>query len=240
MATILIVDDWRSNREYLATLLRCEGHRLLQAADGAEALAIARAEPLHLVIADVLMPSMDGYELVHRLRADSALAGTPVIFYTAHYHEREAQNLARACGVSYVLTKPCEPEVILRTVDAALGAAPPPVPPPHEGEFDREHLRLLTDKLSQKAEDLRRLNERLNALVDLCLDLGSERDPRRLLQRFCHVARDIIGARYAVAGILEDDGRRLRSFFTSGMDAAAATHLGLTDPATAGPGGVLA
>ncbi len=61
-----------------------------------------------------------------------------------------------------------------------------------------------------------------------------------MLQRFCHAARDIIGARYAVAGILEDDGRRLRSFFTSGMDAAAATHLGLTDPATAGPGGVLA
>src|ERR687886_2128274 len=100
MATVLIVDDRPANREYLATLLGYGGHRLLQAADGAEALATARAEHPALVIADILMPTMDGYEFVRQLRADPAVARTPVVFYTAHYHEHEAAALAKSCGVA--------------------------------------------------------------------------------------------------------------------------------------------
>ena len=70
MATILIVDDREANREYLLTLLGYGGHRLLVAADGAEASQIARVERPELVIADILMPTMDGYELVRKIRAD--------------------------------------------------------------------------------------------------------------------------------------------------------------------------
>jgi PAS domain S-box-containing protein len=230
MATILIVDDRPGNREYLVTLLGYGGHRLLEAADGAEALAASRAERPDLVIADILMPTMDGYEFVRQLRADPAVAATPVIFFTAHYHEREARALADACGVSHVLTKPAEPEVVLRTVDAALGAAPPPAPPPPAEAFDREHLRVLTDKLSEKTNELRSTNARLTALIDLGLELGSERDPQHLLQTFCHRAREIVGARYAVVGVLNGDGLSLRHVATSGMDLAAAARLGSPDP----------
>jgi PAS domain S-box-containing protein len=230
MAIILIVDDRPANREYLVTLLGYGGHRLLEAADGAEGLALARAERPDLVIADILMPTMDGYEFVRQLRADPAVAGTPVIFYTAHYLEREARALADACGVSHILSKPAQPETVLRTVDAALGMAPPPAPAPAAEDFDREHLRLLTDKLSQKVDELRRANERLSALVDLGLDLGSERDPQRLLQNSCHTAREIVGARFALVGVLDGDGLHLRHCFTSGMDPAAAGALGSLDP----------
>src|SRR4029077_20225715 len=101
MATILIVDDRPANREYLVTLLGYGGHRLLEAADGAEALATARAEHPDLVIADILMQTMDGYEFVRQLRADPAVAATPVIFCTDHFHEREGQALAHAFGVSH-------------------------------------------------------------------------------------------------------------------------------------------
>jgi two-component system cell cycle sensor histidine kinase/response regulator CckA len=239
MATILIVDDRPANREYLMTLLEYGGHRLLQAADGAEALATARAEHPNLVIADILMPTMDGYEFVRQLRADPAVAPTPVVFCTAHFHEREARNLADACGVTHVLTKPCEPEVVLRTVDAALGVAAAPAPAPLAEEFDREHLRLLTDKLSEKADELRRANERLTALVDLGLELGSERDPRQVLQSLCRAAREIIGAKYAIAGILAGDGLQIRDYFTCGMDAETATRLGSPDPRRGGIGTVL-
>src|SRR5919201_3519343 len=100
MATILVVDDHPTNREFLVTLLGYGGHRLLEAADGAEALAAARAEHPDLVIADILMPTMDGYELVRQLRADPSVARTPVIYYTAHFLEPEAQALARSCGVA--------------------------------------------------------------------------------------------------------------------------------------------
>src|SRR5438309_9357688 len=106
MATILIVDDRPTNREFLVTLLGYAGNRVLEAGDGAEALALVRAGPPDLVITDILMPTMDGYEFVRRLRADPSIAQTSVIFYTAHYHQREAMALAQAVGVSHILAKP--------------------------------------------------------------------------------------------------------------------------------------
>ena len=72
MATILIVDDLAANRKFLVTLLRHQGHRMLEAADGSEGLAAVQAEHPDLVITDVLMPVMDGYELVRQLRLDPA------------------------------------------------------------------------------------------------------------------------------------------------------------------------
>ena len=78
MATILIVDDRSSNRQFLTTLLGYGGHRLLEAVNGAQALEIARVERPDLVITDILMPTMDGFEFTQRLRSDSELAATPV------------------------------------------------------------------------------------------------------------------------------------------------------------------
>ena len=72
MATILIVDDKPVNRQFLATLLGYRGHCLLEAEDGAEALERARAELPDLIITDLLMPTMDGYELIRQLRAELA------------------------------------------------------------------------------------------------------------------------------------------------------------------------
>ena len=72
MATILVVDDLSANREVLVTLLRHHGHRLIEAADGREGLAAAQVEHPDLVITDVLMPVMDGYEFVRQLRLDPA------------------------------------------------------------------------------------------------------------------------------------------------------------------------
>src|ERR1700694_1668191 len=107
MATILIVDDNVSNRQFLVTLLGYEGPRLVEASDGVEALAKVRAERPDLVITDILMPAMDGYEFVRRLRADPEFCEKPAVaYYTASYHEREARALAQACGVQHVIAKP--------------------------------------------------------------------------------------------------------------------------------------
>src|SRR5947207_4541631 len=103
MATILVVDDRPSNREYLTTLLAYTGHRLIEAADGAKALELVRTEHPALIITDILMPTMDGYELVQRLRNDPEIAATPVIFHTATYSEPQARALAKSCGVDVVL-----------------------------------------------------------------------------------------------------------------------------------------
>jgi PAS domain S-box-containing protein len=181
VATIVIIDDQRTNREYLVTLLGYGGHRMVQAADGAEGFAVAKAERADLVIADILMSVMDGPEFVRQLRADPTIAAVPIIFCAAQYYEREAQALAHACGVFHVLAKPWEPQKVIQTVEAVLRAGPVSDVPPLE-EFEREHLRLLTNKLFQKAIELRSVNERLRPSIDLDLDLGSAGDPTGLLQ----------------------------------------------------------
>nr|WP_315431520.1 EAL domain-containing protein [uncultured Albidiferax sp.] len=218
MAKILVVDDVAYNRELLVTLILHRGHQPFEAADGAEALTVVRQEHPALVISDILMPTMDGYEFVRQLRADPAIAATEVIFYSAHYREREARNLAQTCGVTRVLVKPCEPEAILQAIDQALAHVPQPSPAPNLQEFDREHLRVMTDKLSEKMDALRATNQRMAALTDLNLHLASERDPQLLLHKVCRGARELMGAKYAVLCVKgKSNGDVL--LFSSGIDA---------------------
>ena len=221
MVTILVVDDHPTNRNFLVTLLGYQGYRMLEAADGAEALEMVRTVHPDLIISDILMPTMDGYEFVRRLRADTELAETPVIFSTAHYLDREAQALAQKCGVLYILPKPSEPEVILRTVNAALSSTSASPPLPQEEGFDREHLQLLMDQLALKTTELRALNEKLAALIELGQYLISERDPQHLMETYCYGARKIIGANVAVIGILNEDATSLQHHFSSGLDRDA-------------------
>ncbi|MGH9141132.1 MAG: response regulator [Vicinamibacterales bacterium] len=223
MATILVVDDLAANREVLVALLRHKGHRLLEAADGREALIIAHAELPDLVITDVLMPVMDGYELLRQLRLYPTTSAIPVVFYTAHYGEREARTLALSSGVSFVLTKPVEPEEVLNVVGRVLSGETPartqPDASPLRREFDREHLRLLTDKLSNQAGDLSSANARLRALINIGLELASERDSNRLLETVCAAVRDLFGATSVTLGILHRTDRTLQHFVSHGTDA---------------------
>jgi two-component system sensor histidine kinase UhpB len=160
MAKILIVDDQALIRELLTDLLRLNGHDAIEASEGSEALAIVRAERPGLIITDVLMPNIDGYEFVRQLRSDPVAGRTPVIFHTATYDEREAHALAEAGGVVQTLCKPIHPEALLETVKAALNSVQGPSAQLGQA-FDREHVRLLTDKLHQKVEELEIANLQL-------------------------------------------------------------------------------
>jgi signal transduction histidine kinase/DNA-binding response OmpR family regulator len=120
MARILVVDDRPTNRQLLLAVLGYAGHQLVEAADGAEALQRVHEQAPDLIITDILMPIMSGFEFVQHLRADNTLRATPVIFYTASYSEPQALKLAEACEVRIVLPKPCEPERVLMAVNEAL------------------------------------------------------------------------------------------------------------------------
>ena len=205
---------------------------MLEATDGREGLAAAHAEHPDLVITDVLMPVMDGYELLRRLRLDPATSGIPVMFYTAHYGEREARTLALSGGVCHVLIKPVSSQEVLRIVGGVLSGEPAPRLPspanPLTPEFGRDHLRLLTDKLSEKTGDLRTANARLRALINIGLDLASERDPERLVQNVCLSTRDLFAATYVTLGILDPNDRTVKRFICNGAEAAGCLETGDT------------
>jgi DNA-binding NarL/FixJ family response regulator len=86
MISILVVDDRATDRDLLATVLRDAGYTVLEAGTGEVGLSLARGERPDLIVADTLMPAMDGYELVRELRSESTTADIPVIFYTATFH----------------------------------------------------------------------------------------------------------------------------------------------------------
>lgn len=161
MAKILVVDDRVTERGLLVTLLKYALHDVLEAAHGAQALQIVKAEYPDLVISDVLLPEMDGYEFVRQLRADPSTARTPVIFYTAVFNEHEAKGLAKDCGVSRVLSKPTEPAKILEVVSEVLRARGTEVISPLPPQFKDKHQQLLIDKLLQQVEALRQSEEKL-------------------------------------------------------------------------------
>jgi len=155
---VLVADDHPINRKFLVSLLEDTGFDALEASDGAEALELARKEQPDLIIADVVMPKVDGYELVKEVRSDPTIAQTPVIFYTANYIETEARRLAEACGVRHLLIKPSKAEDILNHVRTALQAPAPESMPAVPPEFDREHCLILTNKLCEKVDELESLN----------------------------------------------------------------------------------
>jgi signal transduction histidine kinase len=176
--SILILDDRAADREFLAILLRRAGYSVLEAATGHEALEVARAEHPDLVITDILMPAMNGYEFVRLLRTDPETAATPVIFCTANYVEREVKKLAAASGVSKFIAKPSDLETILQTVGEVLGAPRGPPPPLVNEEFDREQLRLLNDKLFEKVEELESANAERRKLLGQLLNAHEEERKR--------------------------------------------------------------
>ncbi|HVL35641.1 MAG TPA: EAL domain-containing protein [Burkholderiales bacterium] len=203
MATILVVDDNRANREALASLLEVAGYAVVKAADGQQALEQARAAPPALVIADVLMPGMDGYVLARSLREDPRTAAVPVVFYTAYFGGRDAQELARAHGVARVLVKPSDNDLILRAIKDVLDERPPR-PAAAPAELGSEHLRVVIDQLLEKTGALEaqqrrieRLNRTLETLSAVNALIVRVSDREELLAEACRIAVERGGFGYA-------------------------------------------
>jgi diguanylate cyclase (GGDEF)-like protein len=115
---VLVVEDNRDMRDYLKNGL--EGrYRVLEAADGLEGLAAAREYQPHLIISDVMMPRMDGYEMCREIRSDERLRSTPVILLTARVAADSVVEGLDAGAVDY-MTKPFSFEVLLAKTRAVL------------------------------------------------------------------------------------------------------------------------
>jgi two-component system, cell cycle sensor histidine kinase and response regulator CckA len=106
-ARILIVDDERDNRRLLEVMLAPEGFVLQTASSGEEALAIVAREPPDLILLDIIMPGMDGYEVTGKIKGDLATKNIPIILVTAH-DDHASRMLGLNAGAEEVLSKPVD------------------------------------------------------------------------------------------------------------------------------------
>ncbi len=156
MKKILIVDDNTQILSMLQTLLSEHGYGVVAAANGAEALEKARSEPPDMIIADILMPVMDGFQLCREWKLDGRLKNVPFVFCTATYTDPKDEEFALGLGAERFIVKPMKPEAflgILKEVFEAqkAGRLAAPCEPQHdETVYFREYNEVLIRKLEAK------------------------------------------------------------------------------------------
>jgi DNA-binding response OmpR family regulator len=121
-ATILIVDDQPEILENLELILTASGYQVLQTRDGIEALAALRSSPVDLILADIAMPRMNGYELYERVRENPQWVGIPFLLLTARAMDSDVRY-GKGLGVDDYLTKPIQPEDVVAAVRGKLRRA---------------------------------------------------------------------------------------------------------------------
>jgi len=215
LTKILVTEDKKTDREFLVTLLQAGGYHVLQAESGSQSLNIMRREHPDLVITDLLMPSMDGFEFVRLVRADPSLAQTKIVVYTAIHIESAERKLAKACGIRDILIKPTESDVILKVVSDLLNSSSVLKPSDNENPPHRNYL----DHLNTKAGNQSKVFVlRATALLELGQRAVEAQDSRVLIEEFCRGAQEVIGTQYASVGILQADESGFKYFFTSGVE----------------------
>jgi two-component system chemotaxis response regulator CheY len=118
-ASILAVDDSASMRQMVSFTLKGAGYEVVEAADGVQALNIAKTRPVNLVITDVNMPNMDGIALIRELRALASYKFTPLLMLTTESSPEKKQQ-GKAAGATGWIVKPFNPDQLLNTVKKVL------------------------------------------------------------------------------------------------------------------------
>jgi len=160
MARILIADDNPANLYLLESILKGYGFDITSVKNGSEAFTAAQANPPDLIITDIMMPVMDGFELCRRLKADALLNSIPVVFYTATYTSEKDEHFAMNLGAERFVVKPQKPDDLVRIVheilDESAEKTPPAIkrPPGDEMEMLREYNEVLFHKLEKKVMQL--------------------------------------------------------------------------------------
>jgi DNA-binding response OmpR family regulator len=165
---LLIVEDDPDILKLLQTTLTFRGYRVVTARNGREGLDIVRADRPAIVIADIMMPKLDGFGLVHRLRLDPQTCDIPVVFITATYVAPEDKEFALNIGATRFLQKPVDLDAFLKTIQELLHSTLPlAIEPMHELNFYEGYRHRLEIKLDQKNRQIARDELLLKTRPDL-------------------------------------------------------------------------
>jgi len=215
---ILIVDDKEENLYLLETLLKGSGYEVVTAKDGVEALAKLKEDSIDLIISDILMPRMDGFQLCRECKKDDNLKKIPFIFYTATYTDKKDEEFALSLEADKFIVKPQELEAFLKILEEVIekykkGLLIAPQEPIKEEEiYLAQYNERLIHKLEKKVLDLEKSEKYVTHLFSVLQAIRGvnqlivkEKNRDVLLQKACDV---LIGARgYSSAwlGLLKDD-----------------------------------
>ena len=154
---LLIVEDDPDILKLLQTTLTFRGYRVITARNGREGLDIIRAERPAIVIADIMMPKLDGFGLVHRMRLVPETCDIPVVFITATYVAPEDKEFALDIGATRFLQKPVDLDAFLKTIAELLeSGTPAAIEPMREQSFYVGYRQRLQIKLEQKNKQIAR------------------------------------------------------------------------------------
>jgi len=128
MAKILVAEDEKQIADMVAFKLTNGGHQVIRAQDGEQAVTLAARERPDLILLDVMMPGLNGFEVLRRLKLDPALKATAVIMVTAKGHERDVLAGLHGGAIDYVI-KPFSLKELAARVELALRKEPPSPPP---------------------------------------------------------------------------------------------------------------
>jgi DNA-binding response OmpR family regulator len=164
---LLIVEDDPDILKLLQTTLTFKGYRVITARNGREGLDLIRLERPAIVIADIMMPKLDGFGLVHRMRLAPETCDIPVVFISATYVAPEDKEFALDIGATRFLQKPVDLDAFLKTVTELLeGGLPVALEPMREQSFYERYRERLETKLEQKNRQIARDEHLLKTRAD--------------------------------------------------------------------------
>jgi two-component system cell cycle response regulator DivK len=123
-ATVLLAEDNDDARRVYSTYLTHVGYRVREARNGADALAIAQSEPVDLILMDIGLPVLDGWDATRRLKADERTRNIPVVALTAYALPADAATAAEVGCIAF-LPKPCTPREVVVTIRRVLADLAP-------------------------------------------------------------------------------------------------------------------
>jgi len=123
VALVLIVDDSVSNRDLVQTVMRYCGHETVEYRGGRQALEGLKTTHPDVVLTDVMMPGMDGYQLARAIHDDPATSEMPVIFYTSDYQTRGGDSAAEEVGVHRIVPKTGDLTALVDAIEETLSRA---------------------------------------------------------------------------------------------------------------------
>jgi signal transduction histidine kinase len=166
---VLVVDDREENCLVLEAKLKNRGHEPNCALHGVQALRMLRSEPFDLIITDLLMPEMDGYQLTHDVKTDDKLKHIPVLIYTATYTDPKDETLALNLGANGFIRKPAADDEFFGLINEIMtkaheGKLEQRTPTGEELDYLRSYSERLVHKLESKVEQLEITRRKLSDL----------------------------------------------------------------------------